>query len=178
GLMIVMTGVNLCISGPIIVGLAALAKFRFGSPTAFGVLISAWSGGALLGSVLAGTRKQRTHRGWTMIIASGVVSLGIAAVGVLSSELAISVVLALAGAVGGYNNVVLVSWVPEPVEQALMGRGMSVRRVGWVALMPVSYPVAGALAQWSIAGMFLVSGLTAVVITGFCALSVSLHRVQ
>src|SRR5262249_7754414 len=70
GLMIVMTGVNLCISGPIIVGLAALAKFRFGSPTAFGVLISAWSGGALLGSVLAGTRKQRTHRGWTMIIAS------------------------------------------------------------------------------------------------------------
>src|SRR5262249_28515294 len=59
-LMIVMTGVNLCVMGPIIVGLAALAKFRFGTPTAFGVLISAWSGGALLGSIAAGTRKQRT----------------------------------------------------------------------------------------------------------------------
>src|SRR5690242_10033000 len=62
-LMLLMAGVNLCITGPIIVGLAALAKFKFGTPTAFGVLIAAWSGGALLGSIVAGTRKQKTHRG-------------------------------------------------------------------------------------------------------------------
>jgi MFS family permease len=178
GLLVLMTGVNLCISGPIIVGLAALGKFRFGSPTAFGVLISAWSGGALLGSITAGTRKQRTHRGWTMILASAAVAVGIAAIGVLHGELAMGIVLAASGVVGGYNNVVLISWFQQRVEHALMGRVMSVLMFGWVGLMPVSYPIAGALAQWSIGGMFLISGLTAVVITALCALSGELRRVE
>ncbi|HEV2719969.1 MAG TPA: MFS transporter [Thermoanaerobaculia bacterium] len=177
-LMMVMTGVNLCVSGPVIVGLAALAKFRFATPTAFGVLISAWSGGALLGSIVAGTRKQRTHRGWTMIVASAVVSLGIAAIGVLPTELSMAVVLAVSGVVGGYNNIVLLSWFQERVEHAFMGRVMSVLMFGWVGLMPVSYPVAGALAQWSISGMFVICGLTAVGITGLCALSRDLRTVQ
>ncbi len=178
GLLIVLTGVNLCVAGPIIVGLAALAKFRFGSPTAFGVLISAWSGGALLGSIAAGTRKQRTHRGWTMILASGAVSLAIAALGTLSTEIALAVVLAVAGVVGGYNNVVLISWFQERVEPALMGRVMSVLMFGWVGLMPVSYPVAGALAQWSIRGMFLICGSAGVAITGLCATSRGLREVE
>jgi MFS family permease len=177
-LLIVMTGVNLCVSGPIVVGLAALAKFRFGTPTAFGVLISAWSGGALLGSIVSGMRKQRRHRGWTMILASGVASLGIATIGMMSTELSIGIVLALMGVVGGYNNIVLISWFQERIEPAFMGRVMSVLMFGWVGLMPVSYPVAGALAQWSINGMFLISGLTAFGITTVCAISPNLRTVQ
>lgn len=177
-LMIVMTGVNFCVSGPIIVGLAALAKFRFGTPTAFGVLIAAWSGGALVGSIAAGIRKQHTHRGWTMVIASAVVSLGIAAIGVLTTQASMAAVLAAAGVIGGYNNVVLISWFQERVDHALMGRVMSVLMFGWVGLMPVSYPLAGAIAQWSIRGMFLISGLTAVGVAALCALSRNLRRVQ
>ncbi|MGZ4809045.1 MAG: MFS transporter [Thermoanaerobaculia bacterium] len=146
GLLIVMIGTNLCVAGPIIVGLAALGKFRFGTPTAFGVLISSWSGGALAGSIVSGTRKQRTHRGWTMLIASAVVCGALAAIGVLRTEFTMGVVLALAGLVGGYNNVVLITWFQEHVDHALMGRVMSVLMFGWVGLMPVSYPIAGALA--------------------------------
>ena len=178
GLMILMTGVNLCVAGPIIVGLAAMARFRFGSPTAFGVLISAWSGGAMLGSIVSGTRKQRTHRGWTMILASGVVSLAIAAIGLLSTQLTIGLALAVAGVVGGYSNVVLISWFQQRVEPAFMGRVMSVLMFGWVGLMPVSYPLAGALAQWSISGMFLICGSAAVIISALGALSPSLRGVQ
>ena len=177
-LMILMTSVNLCISGPIIVGIAALAKFRFGSPTAFGVLISSWSGGALLGSIAAGARNQRTHRGWTMIIASAAVSLGIGALGVLPTELSMALVLATAGVIGGYNNVVLISWFQQRVEPDFMGRVMSVLMFGWVGLMPVSYPVAGALAQWSIRGMFVISASAAIAISALCAVSPNLRRVQ
>lgn len=177
-LTLLMAGVNLCVTGPIIVGLAALAKFRFGTPTAFGVLIAAWSGGALLGSITAGTRKQKMHRGWTMIIAFAVVSLGIAALGVLSTELSMGLVLAVTGILGGYNNIVLISWFQSRVEHAFMGRVMSVLMFAWVGLMPVSYPVAGALAQWNISGMFLIAGLTAAGITGLCAFSRNLRAVQ
>ncbi|HEX3109511.1 MAG TPA: MFS transporter [Thermoanaerobaculia bacterium] len=177
-LMLLMTGVNLCMTGPIIVGLAALAKFKFGSPTAFGVLIAAWSGGALLGSITAGARKQRTHRGWTMIIAFIAVSLGIAALGILSTELSMAIVLAAAGILGGYNNIVLISWFQSRVEHAFMGRVMSVLMFGWVGLMPLSYPIAGALAQWSTSGMFLIAGLSAAGITALCAFSRNLRAVE
>jgi MFS family permease len=177
-LMILMTSANLCLSGTILVGLAALAKFRFGTPTAFGVLISAWSGGALAGSITAGKRKQRTHRGWTMIIASTAVSLAITSLGLLSSELSMAIALAAAGIIGGYNNIVLISWFQERVEPAFMGRVMSVLMFGWTGLMPVSYPVAGALAQWSIRGMFLICGGAAAAISGLYALSPDLRRAQ
>src|SRR5712692_1511560 len=176
--MILMAGVNLCVSGPIMVGLAALGKFKFGSPTSFGVLFSSYSAGAVVGVIIAGIRKQRTHRGWTMLIASAAVSLGIAALGVLSTELAMSAVLAAAGIVGGYNNIILISWFQSNVQQEFMGRVMSVLMFGWVGLMPVSYPVAGALAEWSISGMFLICGLAAVVVTMLCAIGPDLRRVQ
>jgi MFS family permease len=177
-LLILMTGVNLCVTGPIIVGLAALAKFRFGSPAAFGFLISSWSGGALLGSITAGIRKQRTHRGWTMLLASAGVGAGIAALGVLPNQLSMAAVLVATGIIGGYNNIVLISWFQQRVEHEFMGRVMSVLMFGWVGLMPVSYPVAGAFAQWSINGMFLICGLAAVGTVMLCAIGPDLRKVQ
>src|SRR5206468_8957253 len=103
--MILMIGVNFCVSGPIFVGLAALGKFKFGSPTAFGILFSSYSAGAVIGTIFAGVRKQKRHRGWTMILASAIVSLGIAALGVLTTEPATAAVLATAGVVRGSNNI-------------------------------------------------------------------------
>ncbi|HJT17424.1 MAG TPA: MFS transporter, partial [Thermoanaerobaculia bacterium] len=123
-LIMLMAGVNLCVAGPIIVGLAALGKFRFGSPAAFGILISCWSAGAVLGSIVSGTRKQRTHRGWTMIVNSLLVAGCIGAVGFLASELSIGVLLSISGLAGGYNNIVLITWVQHRVEPAFMGRVM------------------------------------------------------
>ena len=176
--MILMMGVNLFIMGPIIVGLAALAKFRFGSPTAFGVLISCWSGGALIGVIVAGILKQRTHRGWTMAISSAIVALGIAAIGALSREVSIGALLVATGMVAGHNNIVLISWFQGRVDHAFMGRVMSVLMFGWIGLLPVSYPAAGALAQWSIDGMFLICGLAAVAITVVCTVDPNLRTIE
>lgn len=177
-LIIVMAGVNLCAAGPIIVGLAALAKFRFGSPTAFGFLIACWSAGALAGTIAAGARKQSSHRGWTILIASAAVCLGIAALGVLPTQLALAAALVITGIVGGYNNIVLISWFQGRVEHEFMGRVMSVLMFAWIGLMPLSYPIAGALAQWSIGGMFVICGLAGVVMTMISAIGPSLRSVQ
>jgi hypothetical protein len=113
-----------------------------------------------------------------MILLSVVVAGGLGSIGLLSSELAMGVVLAVSGLAGGYNNVVLITWVQQRVEQAFMGRVMSVLMFGWVGLMPVSYPLAGALANWSIEGMFLVSGAVAIVICALSAIGPELRRVQ
>src|SRR5262249_46514177 len=57
-LMLVIATVNICVSGPIAVGLAALAKFSFGSPAAFGTFLSCFSGGTLAGILLGGMVKR------------------------------------------------------------------------------------------------------------------------
>jgi len=96
----------------------------------------------------------------------------------LATQLAMGAVLVLVGLIGGYNNVVLISWFQQRVEHEFMGRVMSVLMFGWVGLMPVSDPLAGALAQWSISGMFLICGLTAVAIVIVCAIGPDLRRVE
>jgi len=48
----------------------------------------------------------------------------------------------------------------------------------WIGLMPASYPIAGALAQWSIRGMFLICGLAGAAVTALCAIGPDLRRVQ
>jgi len=55
---------------------------------------------------------------------------------------------------------------------------MSVLMFGWIGLMPISYPVAGALAQWSIRGMFVICGLTGAFLTMLCAIRPDLRHVQ
>ena len=54
-LFIAIACVNFCIAGVTQVGFAALASFKFGSPTAFGFLMVCISIGSLLGIVWAGT---------------------------------------------------------------------------------------------------------------------------
>ncbi len=48
-----------------------------------------------------------------------------------------------------------VAWFQGRVERALLGRVMSVLMFSAVALIPVSYPLAGALVQISLSGMFI-----------------------
>ncbi len=58
-LMLTATVLNFCIAGPIAVGLPYLAASKFGSPTAYAVLVSAAAAGGLLGALLAGVWKSR-----------------------------------------------------------------------------------------------------------------------
>lgn len=113
-----------------------------------------------------------------MILASAAVSLGIASVGLLSNAVAMGAVLALTGVIGGYNNVVLISWVQARVEPNFMGRVMGVLMFCWTGLLPVSYPLAGALAQWSVSRMFLTCGLAGAAVAALAATAPDLRRVQ
>jgi hypothetical protein len=87
-------------------------------------------------------------------------------------------VLVMMGMFGGYYNILLLSWFQGRVEKEFMGRVMSVLMFGWVGLMPVSYPIAGALAEWSIAGMFMISGLGALAATLASMASRELRQLQ
>src|SRR5205807_1449549 len=58
-LMLLATGMNFCLAGPVTVGLAYVTKTKFDSPAALGIVFSAVAAGSLLGALLAGVWKIR-----------------------------------------------------------------------------------------------------------------------
>lgn len=153
-LMTLAAVMNFCLAGPMSVGLAYLTKQKFGSPAAYGTVVSALAAGALLGSIVAGLWKPR-RRGLLMLGGCTVLAVCLGSIGMLHLLLAISGVLVLMGVCAGLVNVQIASWIQLRVEPAVRGRIMSVLMFISIGLVPISLAVAGVLAQWNIKAMFL-----------------------
>ncbi|HYL06487.1 MAG TPA: MFS transporter, partial [Thermoanaerobaculia bacterium] len=154
-LMGISAVLNLAIYGPIVVGIAAVAKFRFGSAAAFGTLLSFLSAGMLTGIVLGGRVKRPRHRGVQFAVMGGLAGLELIGIGLVMQFAPIAALLVLMGFGVGFVNVQFSAWVQTRVERALMGRVMSVMMFAGFGMVPVSYALAGALTQWRLAAPFL-----------------------
>ena len=148
---------NFCIMGPIMVGLALIAKDRFDSATAYGIMFSAFALGARGGSVVAGLRKQRS-RGVMLLLLGATLAILLAAAGLLRSLSGLCVVMFLMGLASGYSNVHMTAWYQERVDPSMMGRVMSLRMFAIFGFMPVSLAVAGLLAGKSLEVLFVAAG--------------------
>ncbi len=170
-LMVVFAAMNLCVAGPVGVGLATLAKFHFSSPAALGVLLSCFSGGTLAGALLGGMVKKPRRRGLQLTVISTLAGLELIGIGLFLQIAAIGALLALMGLGVGFVNVQFSAWIPLRVDRALLGRVVSVLSVCAVGLVPLSYALAGFLAQWSLKGLFIGAGLLLATISGTMALT-------
>jgi hypothetical protein len=172
-LMVLFAAINFCVAGPVGVGLASLAKFRFGSAAAFGTLLSSFSAGTLVGVVIGGTVKRPRRRGLQFIVMSLLTGLELIGIGLVPKQLgpiAIAALLAVMGLGVGLVNVQFSAWLQMRVERALLGRVMSVLMLAAVGLVPISLAVSGVLAQWSLGGLFIAAGAV-LAVTSVVALS-------
>jgi MFS family permease len=176
-ILILSTALNFCIMGPITVGLATLAKNRFASASAYGVMISAFALGGLTGSIGAGFRKQR-KRGIMLLFVAGSLAVLLATVGLLDSLLSLCASMFLMGVISGYSNVHMTAWYQERVEPAIMGRVMSLRMFAIFGTMPISLAVAGFVAESSLKLLFISSGILMFVVTLLAALQAPLREVD
>ncbi|HEX3949170.1 MAG TPA: MFS transporter, partial [Steroidobacteraceae bacterium] len=168
-LLLVLSVLNFCITGPLSVGVAFLAKSEFGSSTAYGLLMSAVAGGSLAGLLLAGVRRQR-HRGRLLIGVCLIVGFCTASIGFLSRLWSLLPVLFAMSVSAGFLNVHLLAWFQQRVDRAMLGRVMSVLMFASLGLMPLSLAAAGAAVQVSLPGMFAGSGALVLVVTLVAAL--------
>jgi hypothetical protein len=166
-LLLIFASINFCISGPIAVGLAAMAKFRFGSAAAFGTFLSAFSGGTLVGLLLGALVKRPRKRGLQFIVMSGLCGLELVGIGFTTKLVTIAALLAVMGLGVGFVNVQFSAWVQMRVDRAILGRVMSVLMFSAVGLVPISYAVAGFLAQWSLPSVFIIFGAILAAISAF-----------
>ena len=156
-LMLLATIMNFCVAGPVAIGLAYLTKTRFGSPAAYGVVISAVAGGSLLGALLAGMWKIR-RRGVMILLASGVLGLCLGSIGLMGRVRNIASVLVVMGATAGLVNMHIGAWAMQRIDAAVRGRVASVLMLASYGITPISLAVAGFLVAWNLKFMFLMAG--------------------
>ncbi len=162
-LMVIFAVLNFCVAGPVAIGLAALAKFRFGSAAAFGTFLSCFSGGTLAGMALGGMVKKPRRRGLQFIGLGVLCGLELVGIGMYQKFGVIAILLAVMGLGVGLVSVQFSTWIQLRVGREMLGRVMSVLMFASIGLVPVSYAISGVVAQWSLAWLFAGGGAILVI---------------
>lgn len=170
-LIFLSAAMNLAVAGPLVIGLAVMAKQRFSSATDFGVMLSFLAIGSLLGSLLPAVIKNQRHRGLLMLMFSGVLGLGMVAIGLLHHLAPILLVIAALGIGSSVVSVHLQSWVQARVDRRMLGRITSVFTVSSLGLVPFSYALTGFLVQVNLTVTFVGAGLALLITAGLAAIN-------
>jgi MFS family permease len=167
-LMLLAAVLNFCLSGPLSVGLAYMAKQRFSSPAFFGIWLSSVAAGMLVGMLLAGVLKSK-HRGRLLLSISVVLGGITGCIGFVPGLWGVAALLAVMGLLSGFINVQFQSWMQQRVDRSVVGRVISVTMVANLGLMPLSMAAAGVAVEWSPQWMFVISGLAVMLVAAFGA---------
>ncbi len=176
-LLFVAAALNFCVSGPVSIGLAWIAKQHFGSPIAFSIFVASVAAGGLVGAAVAGIYKPR-KRGLLMLTISVSIALGMALLGVVTQAWTLSMVLFVMGAASGFLNVHIVAWFQQRVDRTMLGRTMSVIMLAAVGLQPISLAIAGVAVAWSVEGMFAGAAALMLLVTTLAALHAPVREIQ
>jgi MFS family permease len=170
-LILLIAAFNFAFNGTLLVGLPFLADHVLGGGSAtFGILLSAYGGGAVAGATLAGKRVPRLG---TLVLAIAIgmgVALGL--IGVAPNIPTAFAMLAAIGIGAGFLNVHIISWLQGRTAEEMRGRVMSMVMLGAIGLAPISYALAGLIVDLGpVSLMFGVAGAIVVVasIAGFAS---------
>ncbi len=160
-IILVMGGLNLLLIGPIIVGIPVLADQRLPEgATAFGLLISAYAGGNLIGYLIAGTLPRPSGKIMRIIFISFMIAFGtvIGALGFIQSTWVDFILLLGLGLGNGYIDIVLFTWIQIRVPIEMLGRVMSIVMFASLGLGPISQAISGAILRWNLNNLFISEG--------------------
>lgn len=176
-LMLVIAVLNFAIVGPISIGIAIIAKQRFGTPLAFGLLMSAVAAGGLSGTLLAGVGSHR-RRGRLLLGVSTAIGVCLASIGMLQALPLLAGVLFLMSGTAAFLNVQLIAWFQQRVERAMLGRVMSILMFAAYGLMPFSLAATGVAVQWNLPRTFIIAGVMVLLVTLLAAASRSVREID
>lgn len=173
-LILLTAAFNFAFTGPIAVGLPYLSDVRFGGGSiAFGVLLSVFGAGALLGAILAGSLRHVPQLGAVVLGLAAILGVELALLGIVPN-LPLALPIGVTMGVGvGFLNVRVISWLQARTPEAMRGRVMSLLMLGSQGLGPFSLVLAGVLidfgavpVMYAVAGGIIVLAVVAGVASG------------
>ena len=151
--------INLAVVGPFFVGLPVLVD-RFNSgPMAYGIVLSAFGGAALAGAVVAGTLGARVRMSLAIPATAIGLAIGMVLIGLAPNVWAATLASVPLGVGVGVLQVSGMAWLQRRSDPEYLGRVMSLVMFAVMGLTPLSYAIAGAVAESGTAILFVGSGL-------------------
>jgi MFS family permease len=167
-LFLLIVATNFLVMGPLTVGIPVLANIRLAEgAAAFGIIMSAFGGGSLLGIILSGVLPQPKpeHFGTVILLVVASLGVGIALMPLFASTVVIAVICLVIGTAAGYERMLLFTWLQKRIPQELMGRVMSLLFFCAIGLAPVSNALAGAMLDIDLNRLFIGSGVLMAAVT-------------
>ena len=153
--------VNLFFAGPLWIGVPILANVNLvEKAAAYGIVVSAFGAGSLLGMVLAGVLfPPRPALYWRVLFGLVIVlGIGLILMPATASTLIVSLAAALMGLAYGYMTIATVTRLQKQVPEELLGRVMGLLMFASMIGSPLSSVLAGALVDVSLSGLFVIAG--------------------
>lgn len=162
-IFMLIAAANFLIVGPINVGIPLLADTRLaGGAAAYGIIMSAFGAGSLLGIGVAGALPRPPARvlGTVLLLVWSSMGLAVAPLGLLSTTAVIAGLMLVTGAANFYVVIIFTTWLQERAPETMLGRVMSLLMFASNGLLPVSTALSGALLDLNIVWVFAVAGVT------------------
>ena len=173
-IFIIIAVSNLLVVGPLTIGIPVLADTRFSEgAAAFGIIMSAYGGGSLLGTILAGVLPRPPARilGSVLFVIFSSVGIGVALVGLTTSTPMAALVTLAMGIGEGYVVILFITWLQGRTPPAMLGRMMSLLMFSTNGLVPISQMVTGGLITVNPVALFVIFGSLMAVISLLAALN-------
>lgn len=161
-IFILLVAINLFVTGSFEVGIPVLAKRNLlEGAAAFGILMSAYGGGALLGIILAGVTPKLKPALFGPVLLGAITLLGVGMIllPLSTSTTIVALISLLMGTAMGFVNIRFMTWLQKRIPEALMGRVVSLIMFASVGVAPVSSTVAGVILNVDLRVLFIGSGV-------------------
>jgi MFS family permease len=160
-MFLVVTTMNFLFVGPLLVGIPVLADQRLPEgAVAFGLLMSAYSGGNLAGYLLAGALPRPAGKVMRLFLIGllFIFGLGLCSLGFIRSTWIDFAIMLVVGLGNGYISIIMFTWIQVRTPRLMLGRMMSMIMLSNIGLVPVSQALSGAVSRFSLTGLFAASG--------------------
>lgn len=167
-IFLVIAAVNFLFVGPILVGIPVLADQRLAEGAiAFGLLMSAFAVGNLVGFLLAGALPRPDGRTMHFFLIALLAVFGIVtgSVGFINLTWVDFGLMLLLGLGNGYVTIILFTWIQTRTPKEMLGRIMSLLMLSSAGLVPVSQAISGAVITWNLTLLFVLAGGLIVLVT-------------
>ncbi len=157
-LLLTFAAINLLWAGPMVIGPPKLAADRFPEgAAALGLITAGFAIGALAGTFLAGVLKPR-RVGLVIMLMNLVAAPLMIAVGFAPHVWVAAGLTLILGLLNGIVDLIYLSWVQRNVVPDMLGRVMSLVMLTSAGISPLSFAVAGVLAQIDVRLLYGLAG--------------------
>lgn len=149
------------VNGAIIVGIPVLVNTRFeAGAAAYGLIMSSFGGGSLLGILLASILPSPPSRqvGRIVFIAASTLGIGLIWLAITSAAFIAALIALSTGIAGGYVLIIVITWLQRRAPPDMLGRTMSLLTFATIGLNPLAMILAGALSKWNVSALLVMSG--------------------